>query len=278
MAGHLRRSAGGHLHRNDRGHLVTECETNPYIPIYRLLPCVARREDLFPCHVTVKLEGLTPAGCTARTTGGGIAWVSPPNVNITASLRRTISSASTYRTQLAVSGTMRFFIGSQDCSANAARIRTIEVMQIEVGAGCGTPPNTCIGVTALVWSTASRDAGKTSTVFNSGEAIPWDARTPIVVPNRITTSANGTWIGAFTGGHAVIYPGDVGGGGSCPGGDPVFTDTDLSQYVGKVVKLIGSDGIPDNVWYEVSEGGGVSYGQVQVIQVADSCAEVCAGC
>ncbi len=79
-------------------------------------------------------------------------------------------------------------------------------------------------------------------------------------------------MGGATGGLCIVYRGDVTNpAASCPGGDPIYTDTDLRDDVGKVVKL------NDNVWYAVSveTGGHPSDGAVSVIARGASCTAVC---
>lgn len=71
-------------------------------------------------------------------------------------------------------------------------------------------------------------------------------------------------------GSVTIYPGDLYGGGRCPGGSPIYTDTDLSAHVGKVVEIAA-------VCYRVQNNpdGDESDGAVTVTQVCDDCPDCC---
>jgi hypothetical protein len=110
--------------------------------------------------------------------------------------------------------------------------------------------------------------------FWAGESAYWDCEGPAQfahVGDSELSSAQ-VWFGAFTGGTCTLILGDVDNpDASCPGGDPIYTDTDLSAYVGGVVQL------DDDVWYSVAEDteGNSSDGEVTVVDDADSCAEVC---
>jgi len=80
-------------------------------------------------------------------------------------------------------------------------------------------------------------------------------------------------INAFgIGGTATIVPGDVEDQNSrCPGGDPIYTDTDLSSCVGKVVEL--DDGVCYTV--EANEDEDVSQGDVTVVDAFANCSDAC---
>ena len=75
-----------------------------------------------------------------------------------------------------------------------------------------------------------------------------------------------------SGGTIEIWPGDIYGGGRCPGGSAIYTDTDLSAYVGKAV-TITADSPP--VCYFVSQEGDHSDGGVTVATSFDTCALCC---
>jgi len=76
-----------------------------------------------------------------------------------------------------------------------------------------------------------------------------------------------------SGGTVSVHVGDIEDEDEtgCPGGDVIYTDTDLSADVGGVVQL------DDGVWYEVSEytGDHDSDGPVTVVDRGDSCEDEC---
>ena len=93
-----------------------------------------------------------------------------------------------------------------------------------------------------------------------------------------TADANfGEWdascIGGF-GGKITVRPGDIFGGGRCPGGHSFNADNtgigDLSLYVGKVVHIF-----EDTICYEVAAVTGEAVGGVTVVQICDNCADCC---
>lgn len=72
-------------------------------------------------------------------------------------------------------------------------------------------------------------------------------------------------------GTVTLYAGDTEGGGRCPGGSAIYTDTDLSANVGKVVEIGG-------VCYAVYDNSDpyASDGAVTVTQSCDDCSDCCA--
>lgn len=73
-------------------------------------------------------------------------------------------------------------------------------------------------------------------------------------------------------GSAVITPGDqISEGVRCPGGSPVYTDTDLSSCVGQAVEL--NDGVCYGV--EKSMDDVPSDGEVTVVDAFTDCADAC---
>lgn len=110
-----------------------------------------------------------------------------------------------------------------------------------------------------------------------------DGGTPLDVGEFLITDTNDGYrcCAAFTaacthdaasgGGSVTATPGDTEDASSrCPGGSPIYTDTDLSSYAGKVVEIEG-------VCYQVSDGmvEGESDGSVTVTQCCDTCANCC---
>jgi len=86
-----------------------------------------------------------------------------------------------------------------------------------------------------------------------------------------STAWNYTWIGKN--GSAIVVPGDrITPGVRCPGGNPIYTDTDLSAAVGKVVEL------DDGVCYKVENNPDciANQGAVTVVQTCDDCPDCCA--
>jgi len=82
----------------------------------------------------------------------------------------------------------------------------------------------------------------------------------------------GFWAtGWATGGSAILIPGDqVTPNARCPGGNPIYTDTDLSLYVGRTVLL------NDGICYDVAVAGDTSDGPVTVSNDYDDCDACCA--
>ena len=68
---------------------------------------------------------------------------------------------------------------------------------------------------------------------------------------------------------AVVVTPIYGDPGNCPGGGPIYTDDDLSEYVGRVVTL------DDGLCYYVIIDGESSDGSVMIVNDYGTCNECC---
>ena len=118
----------------------------------------------------------------------------------------------------------------------------------------------------LLWGTMS-GGGAGDYAFYDEQAGGGECDQAHVFTNELAGPLNGFPYG----GTALVTPGDIYGAGKCTGGDPIFTDGDLSAYVGKVVEL------DDGKCYEVSveTEGNPSDGGVTVVAWADDCEDCC---
>lgn len=117
-----------------------------------------------------------------------------------------------------------------------------------------------------------RVTGFVGTVFRGqADAIEGNCAPRGVVITNIVTCPWEFGIGVANGGIITIWGGDIAGGGSCPGGSPIYTNTDLSSSVGKVVTIGGvCYAVADNTDPEISDG------DVTVTATNDNCAACCA--
>jgi len=98
---------------------------------------------------------------------------------------------------------------------------------------------------------------------------PYDCATPFT---RDNPTVAWSWQNVGKNGTATIIPG-LAPGNPCPGGAPLYTDTDLSAYVGKVIHI---EEDPD-VCYQVAvnEDAEPPDTAVTVTKVCDDCADCC---
>ena len=100
----------------------------------------------------------------------------------------------------------------------------------------------------------------------------------VTIPNELSIGVDCTgtaieshphWYVA-SGGTAALWAGDIEGEGRCPGGASIYTNTDLSAYVGKIVEI-------GNVCYAVYENPdpNPSDGAVNVTNSYDYCEDCC---
>ncbi len=96
------------------------------------------------------------------------------------------------------------------------------------------------------------------------------------INNDFSACATGGPNPNFAGGHsgtAIVVAGDVGGGGACPGGAVIYTNTDLASFEDDAVTL------DDGVCYlvEANDTNNGTDGDVTVVNHCDNCADCC-GC
>jgi len=93
----------------------------------------------------------------------------------------------------------------------------------------------------------------------------------VVLSNTISVCEYPDDLYSATGGTVTLYAGDTGTANPrCPGGGPIYTDTDLAAYVGDVVEV-------ESVCYAVSINTGPepSDGGVTVTQSCANCPDCC---
>jgi hypothetical protein len=239
--------------------------------------------------VTLQFRGLTPSGCAYHPGyDKAIDWQSPPpsDVNVSLVYKGWNGSGDTYCWWEGAANVKQEYqwsdaVGTNGIYTNSCHDQTSQ--------GCPAPggchyrnqqlmyfwtawfyqyTDNHVGVelrlntAVLQWWQSHFYVDKVSGIICDG---------PITVHNEESSIYDGgVWLGAQTGGTCTIVPGVTEDPSvSCPGGDPIYTHTDLSEHYGKVVKL------SDGVWYKVDGYGSVSDGEVTVVASGDSCGAVC---
>jgi len=97
------------------------------------------------------------------------------------------------------------------------------------------------------------------------------------------TAACGAGVFGFADGYdgtATLIPGDVYGPNlRCPGGDPIYTNTDLSSVLGKVIVMEeddGEGGVQETCWQvELNDTANRNQGWISWTECCDTCANCC---